>query len=93
MTKRKLTNEDAVEIWVRMWLGEEKHAIILDFEQNPARVYEVWWEEGFIGSREIAEESFRTRYPGRAATTDFSPLVRGRWARRPGVDRDQMDLF
>jgi len=78
MTDRKLNYEDAVEIWIRRWLGEERHAIIRAFDQNPMRVYEIWQEETFIGSREDAEVTFRTRYSQLAGTTDFSPHKKAR---------------
>lgn len=73
MSKRKLTYEDAIEIWIRRWLGHERYAIICDFDQNPMRIYEVWQEEAFPGSREDAEITFRTRYPDSAKSVDFSP--------------------
>ena len=73
MAKRKLTYDDAIEIWIRRWLGEERVSIALEFEQNSYRVYEVWEEEAFAGSREDAEITFRTRYPALAKNVDFSP--------------------
>ena len=73
MTKRKLTYENAIDIWLRRWLGHERHAIIRDFDQNPIRIYEIWQEEAFPGSREDAEITFRTRHPDLAKTVDFSP--------------------
>ena len=73
MAKRKLNYDDAIEIWIRRWLGEERVSIVLEFEQNSYRVFEVWEEEAFVGSREDAEITFRTRYPDLAKTVDFSP--------------------
>ncbi|NJM28888.1 MAG: hypothetical protein HC855_00990, partial [Rhizobiales bacterium] len=35
------------------------------------RLYEVWWEERFPGSRRSAAALFRTRYPHLADRTDF----------------------
>ena len=97
MSKRKLNYEDAIEIWIRRWLGEEKLAIILEFEQNPYRVYEIWEEETFVGSREDAEITFRTRYPALANSVDFSPHTKTRRliSRRlcNGDDDRQGDLF
>jgi len=73
MTKRKLTRDDAIDIWIRRWLKHERHQIIRDFDQNPMRIYEVWQEETFKGSREDAEIVFRTNYPHLVSQTDFAP--------------------
>ncbi len=97
MAKRKLTYEDAIEIWIRRWLGEERVAIVLEFEQNSYRVYEVWEEEAFVGSREDAEITFRTRYPALAKNVDFAPHKKTRRliSRRSsdGDDERQGELF
>ena len=97
MTKRKLTYEDAIDIWIRRWLGEERVSIVLAFEQNSYRVYEVWEEEAFVGSREDAEITFRSRYPSLAKNVDFSPHKKTRRLisrRSSNVDDDrQGDLF
>jgi hypothetical protein len=78
MAKRKLTYEDSIDIWIRFWLRHERHEIVREYEQNPMRVYEIWWEEKFVGSREDAEITFRTRYPDISRRTDFSPLKKTR---------------
>ncbi|HET6320435.1 MAG TPA: hypothetical protein VFF87_00125 [Hyphomicrobium sp.] len=97
MTARKLTYEDAIDIWVRFWIGDERHKIVRDYDQNPMRVYEIWWEEKFRGSRQDAEMTFRTRYPERADRMDFSPLKKTRRFVRRGptheTDSDQGWLF
>jgi hypothetical protein len=69
----------------------------LEFEQNPYRVYEIWEEETFVGSREDAEITFRTRYPALAKSADFSPHKKTRRLisrHSSNVDDDrQGDLF
>lgn len=88
--RRKLTKEDAIQIWIRKWLGHEKQQIILDFGQNPLRVYEVWQQDAFRGSREIAIGRFCQLYPELADKTDFSPHVKKRKlvSRARGADGD-----
>ncbi len=73
MSTHKLSLEEAIQIWILRWLGEQKQAIILRFGQNPLRVYEVWTEETHKGSREIAMKRFKKLHPKLAKTTDFSP--------------------
>ncbi|MGK9052080.1 hypothetical protein [Neorhizobium petrolearium] len=54
MPSRKLTFDDAVEIWLRHWNGEFQNRIAASFDVNPGRVNEVLKERKFIGSREAA---------------------------------------
>lgn len=89
MSKRKLNYEDAIDIWIRFWLGHERHEIIRDYDQNPLRVYEIWWEEKFIGSRDDAETTFRTRHPELARGVSFSALKKTRkFVSRRAPDRE-----
>lgn len=89
MTKRNLTPEDAIEIWILRWRGKERHAIVREFDQNPMRIYEIWQEDTFKGSREEAEIIFRTQYPELVPYTDFSPHVKSRkLVKRKGAEED-----
>ena len=54
---RRLSFEDAVEIWKRFWAGEYQHRIAAAFDVNPARVSEVIKGHKFPGSRDIAAQS------------------------------------
>lgn len=38
---RRLSKDDAVEVWLRYWNGEFQNRIAADFDVNPARVNEV----------------------------------------------------
>ena len=75
---RRLSFEDAVEIW-RAWHRREfPSRIAARFDLNPARVYEVIHEELHPGSKAVAERSLHrpiTRRPGRHArpSTGASP--------------------
>ena len=56
-TTRRLTFEDAVEIWKRFWNGEYQHRIAAAFDVNPGRISEVIKGRKFPGSRDIAAQS------------------------------------
>ena len=85
-----ITAADAVDIWILRWLNVRRKDILLRYGCDPRRLYEVWWEERFIGSRKRAMEAFRERYPDRADRVDYGPYKR--IARAPGEDR-QLSLF
>lgn len=53
---RRLTFEDAVEVWLLWWDGEHKQRIAARFDVNVARVYEVYHGKIHLGSREAAEK-------------------------------------
>ena len=53
---RRLTLEDAVEIWRRRWLGEAQHSIAAGFGVNPGRIAEVLSERTFSKAKTIALE-------------------------------------
>lgn len=60
MTQRRrpsyrLTFEDAVQIWKRVWAGEFQHRIAADYDVNPGRISEVVKERKFPGSRAAAQ--------------------------------------
>jgi hypothetical protein len=40
-TSRRLTLEDAIEIWRRRWLGEAQHVLAAAFGVNQGRIAEV----------------------------------------------------
>lgn len=50
----QLTFEDAVNIWLRAWVGEFQHRIAASFDVNPARVNEVLKGHRHLGSEDIA---------------------------------------
>jgi hypothetical protein len=54
---RKLSFDDAVEVWLRYWSGEFQHRIAASFDVNPGRVNEVLKGHRHPGS----EAAARTR--------------------------------
>lgn len=52
---RKLTHQDAVEIWIRHWSGEFQNRIAAYFDVNPGRVNEVLKGKRFPGSEKVAD--------------------------------------
>ncbi len=69
----RLSREDAIQLWIARWLRIRRKDIRARYPVDPRRIYEVWQEITFRGSREEAEARFRRDYPGLVAQTDFSP--------------------
>lgn len=86
----RLTAEDAVDIWILRWLNVRRKDILARYGCDSRRLYEVWWEERFVGSRKKAMALFRERYPALADRVDYGPYRR--IARTVDEDR-QMSLF
>ena len=87
----RITASDAVDIWILRWLNVRRKDILARYGCDPRRLYEIWWEERFVGSRKRAMELFRTRYPEIAHRVDYGPYKR---IARVGVDEErQLRLF
>lgn len=86
---RPITDADAIDIWIARWLRIRPRDLILRYGCDPRRLYEVWQEERFPGSRAKALELFLARYPALADRIDPGPHVRLSKAAHP----DQMRLF
>lgn len=86
----RLSADDAVDIWIARWLRVRPKDLIERYGCDPRRLYEIWSEDKFCGSRERALERLRQEYPGLTDRIDFGP-------HRPipmAVDEDlQPDLF
>jgi hypothetical protein len=87
---RKLREADAIDIWIARWLGVPRRELICRYACDPRRLYEIWWEERFTGSRSKAEALFRERYPAIAGHVDYSR--RRRIPHAAGAE-GQLDLF
>lgn len=86
-----ITAADAVDIWILRWLNVRRKDILARYGCDPRRLYEVWWEERFIGSRKRAMDLFRARYPEIADRVDYGPYKR---IARACVDEErQLRLF
>jgi hypothetical protein len=87
---RSLTEEDAVDIWIARWLQVPPAELVRRYACDPRRLYEVWCEERFAGSRNAALDLFRRRHPALMDRID-----QGRRRRLPLRTRhpDQLRLF
>jgi hypothetical protein len=85
-----LSEQDAIDIWIARWLRVPRKDILLRYGCDPRRLYEIWEQQRFVGSRDKALACFRARYPGLTDRVDFGP--HRRVLRRPPPDL-QPSLF
>jgi hypothetical protein len=85
-----LSEQDAIDIWIARWLRVRRKDILLRYGCDPRRLYEIWEQHRFVGSRDKALACFRARYPGLTDRVDFGP--HRRVPRRPPPDL-QPSLF
>jgi hypothetical protein len=83
-TGRPLTEQDAIDIWIARWLRVRRKDILLRYGCDPRRLYEIWEQQRFAGSRDKALAEFRARFPGLTDRVDFGP--HRRIPRRPPSD-------
>lgn len=88
---RALTEADAVEIWIARWLRIRRKDLMVRYDCDPKRLYEIWWGERFPASRAKAEAEFRKRHPGLVERTGFGYRRIPRSTLLP--QGDQLDLF
>ena len=86
----RLTEADAVEIWIARWLRVPIKALVEKYGCDSRRLYEIWWQERFLRSRATAQDAFRQRYPGLADRTSYGYR---RIPRMSATGGDQMTLF
>jgi hypothetical protein len=79
--KRSLSEADAIDIWIARWLRIRRKDLLLRYGCDPRRLYEIWEEKRFPGSRDKALELFSERYPGLTDRIDYG--LHRRIARRP----------
>lgn len=85
----RLTEADAVEIWVARWLRVRRKELCRRYGCDPRRLYEIWSEERFPGSRGKALAQFEERFPGLLERVDV-----GRHRRiSRAVPPSQLSLF
>ena len=70
---RRLSEADAIDIWIARWLGIRRKDLIIRYACDPRRLYEIWEEKRFAGSRDRALEAFRQRYPTLLDRIDWGP--------------------
>ena len=89
VARRPLTRADAVDIWVARWLRVPRKVILARYGCDPRRLYEIWEEAHFAGSRAEALERLRAEFPTLVDRVD--PGVHRRVPRTPHPD--QLTLF
>jgi hypothetical protein len=71
--KRALTHADAVDVWIARWLRVRRKDLLARYGCDPRRLYEIWEQKRFPGSRETAKDLFLERYPGLVDRIDYGP--------------------
>lgn len=84
-----LTDKDAIDIWIARWLRVRPSELVRRYNCDPRRIYEIWEEARFPGSRSKALAVFNDRYPGLGLRKDPGP--HRRISQKPGPN--QMSLF
>jgi hypothetical protein len=87
--QRRLTEADAIDIWIARWLRIRRKDILARYACDPRRLYEIWEGKRFPASRSKALEIFNDRHPGLADRVDCGPHQRIPRTPHP----DQLDLF
>jgi len=91
MTTSKLSETDAIDLWIARWLRLRPKDIVARYDCDARRIYEVWEGRLYPASREAARARFERDYGALAGQTDFSPHRRISRA-RPDPEH-QPDLF
>lgn len=89
VTRRALTEQDAVDIWLARWLRTPRKAILAKYRCDPRRLYEVWEGVRYPGSRAKALQRLQELYPGLVERID--PGTHRRIPKTPHPD--QLTLF
>lgn len=84
-----LTEDQAIEIWIARWLRVRRVDLVRRYGCDARRLYEIWQEDRFAGSRAKALDAFAARYPSLLDRIDSGPHVRVSRAPHP----DQLQLF
>ena len=69
--RRPLSEADAVDIWIARWLRVRRKDLLVRYACDPRRLYEIWEEKRFAGSRAKALKIFGERYPGLTDRVDY----------------------
>ena len=87
---RRLTEANAIDIWIARWLRVRRKDILVRYGCDPRRLYDIWEGKRFPTSREKAMAVIAERYPGLEGRVDTSLHRR---IPRPGPDGSQTTLF
>jgi hypothetical protein len=69
--RRPLGEADAVDIWIARWLRVRRKELVARYGCDPRRLYEIWEEKRFAGSRDKARALFAERYPTLVDRIDY----------------------
>jgi hypothetical protein len=69
--QRRLTEADAIDIWIARWLRIRRKDLLDRYGCDPRRLYEIWEEVRFPGSRAKALAAFRERHPALIDRIDY----------------------
>ncbi|MEL6374745.1 MAG: hypothetical protein AAFR04_12345 [Pseudomonadota bacterium] len=86
----RLTFEDAVAIWTARWMRVRPVDLCRRYGCDPRRLYEVWGEDTFIGSRAEALARLQADHPGLVDRVDLGTHRRIPRTIDPAL---QLDLF
>jgi hypothetical protein len=89
LARRPLTEDDAVDIWIARWLRVRPIDLQRRYACDPRRLYEIWEEKRFPGSRARALDEFHNRFPSLESRFDPGPHRRVSTAPHP----DQLSFF
>jgi hypothetical protein len=87
---RRLTEADAIDIWIARWLRIRRKDLIERYGCDPRRLYEIWEGKRFAGSRETALALFAEQHPGLSGRVDLG--LHRRIPRAVAVE-GQLELF
>ena len=87
---RRLSEADAIDLWIARWLRIRRKDLINRYGCDPRRLYEIWEGLRFPASREKALALFAQQHPGLCGRVDFG--LHRRMPRDPPVE-GQLELF
>ncbi|HRD78140.1 MAG TPA: hypothetical protein PK264_19755 [Hyphomicrobiaceae bacterium] len=90
---RALSEADAVDIWIARWLRVRRKELLHRYGCDPRRLYDIWEEARFRGSRAKAEALFRERYPTLQDRIDWGPHRRIPRRPPPELQTSLLDLL
>lgn len=87
--ERRLTEADAIDIWIARWLRIRRADLCRRYGCDPRRLYEIWEGARFPTAQAKALEVFRKRHP--SLTDRIDPGRHNRVSR--AAHPDQLSLF
>jgi len=88
--KSRLSEADAIDIWIARWLRIRRKDLIARYGCDPRRIYEIWEGVRHPAARAKARDIFLKLHPELADRIDFGPHQR---IPRRLPDDGQLTLF